>query len=142
MEKGMPVYNLFASHSWTASDSFERLSELLHMPSGPLSDFHAEFYSISKDDPIQNIPSKKPLRAAIEEKMKSCSCLLVLGGAYDIYKKWIDMEVDIAKKLRKRIIVIEPWKSKSASAIEKKAAHAIVKWDDESVITAIMQNSK
>jgi len=60
----MPVYNLFTSHSWTAGDSFEKLTALLHMPTGPLADFRYQFYSVSKDDPVQNTPSKKPLRAA------------------------------------------------------------------------------
>lgn len=135
----MPVYHLFASHSWSDGDSFEKLTGLLHMPSGPLSDFHYQLYSVSKDDPIQNIPSKKPLRAAIEEKMKSCSCILIMSGVYKAYSKWIDIEIDIAKKLRKRIILIDPWRNDKATEVEKKAAHVIVKWNDESVINAIRQ---
>lgn len=135
----MTVHNLFVSHTWTASDSFEKLSGLLHMSSGPLADFRYQFYSVSKDDPIQNLPSKKHLRAAVEEKMKSCSCVLILGGLYETHKKWIDIEIDTAKKLKKRVIIIQAWKEKKLTETEKKAAHEVVKWHDETVINAILQ---
>lgn len=137
----MTVHPLFVSHTWTASDSFEKLSGLLHMTSGPLADFRYQFYSVSKDDPIQNLPSKKHLRAAIEEKMKPCSCVLMLGGLYETHQKWIDIEIDIAKKLKKRIILITAWKDKKLTETETKAAGAIVNWKDEAVINAILKFS-
>lgn len=134
----MATYSLFVSHGWLPDDGTQRLYGLLenyrirHVP-----DFAYELFSISKDDPIQQLPSKKALAMAIEEKMRPCSCVVVLAGIFEDYKRWIDLELDIARKLKKPVILVEAADPKHTSAREKREARKIVKWDTQALGEAI-----
>lgn len=134
----MATYSLFVSYGWLPDDGTQRLYGLLenyrirHAP-----DFVYELFSISKDDPIQQLPSKKALAMAIEEKMRACSCLVVLAGVFEEYKRWIDLELDIAKKLKKPVVLVEAAAPKHTAAREKREAKKIVKWDAQALGEAI-----
>lgn len=134
----MANYPLFVSYGWLPDDGTQRLYSLLenyrirHVP-----DFSYQLSSISKDDPVQHLPSKKALAMAIEEKMRPCSCLVVLAGVFEEYKRWIDLELDIAKKLKKPVILVEAADPKHTSAKEKRNAQKIVKWDAKELGEAI-----
>ncbi|MDR0933715.1 MAG: TIR domain-containing protein [Burkholderiaceae bacterium] len=136
----MANYPLFVSHSWLPDDGTDRLYSLLenyrirHVP-----DFTYQLFSVSKDDPVQHLPSKKALAVAIEEKMRQCTCLLILTGVFEEYKRWIDLEMDIAKKLKKPVILVEAAAKKHTSGKEKRAAKKIVKWDAKELGEAIEQ---
>lgn len=131
----MATYNLFISHSWAYGDAYEKMTGLLN---GQVSsDFGYKNYSVPKDDPIHNATSDKALKEAIEAQIKPCSCVLILAGVYATYSKWINVEIEIAKRLGKRIIAIEPWGAEKTSTVVKDAANAIVKWNGTSVVKAI-----
>ena len=57
----MRTYNLFISHSWSYSDSYDRLVELLEQASY----FSFKNYSVPKDSPIHNADNDKELADAI-----------------------------------------------------------------------------
>jgi len=134
----MPSYSVFVSHGWLPENGTDRLYGLLenyrirHVP-----EFSFQLLSVSKDDPVQNLPSKKALIAAIEQKMKDSACLVILTGLFDDYKKWIDIELDAAKKLNKPIILVEAAAWMKASTKEKRSATATVKWDAKELGEAI-----
>ena len=127
------VYNLFISHSWSYSNQYDGLIRLLDGKPG----FSYKNYSVPKDDPIHNAPSDRKLREAIESQIRPASCVLILAGVYSTYSKWINIEIDIAKKLGKKIIAIEYWGSERTSAIVKNAADEVVKWNTDSIVRAI-----
>ena len=126
-------YNLFISHSWTYSDAYEKLINLLNS----VSDFSYRNYSVPKNDPIHNAPYEYQLKAAIRNQMQHASCVLVLAGVYSTYSKWIKIELDLASEMGKKIIAIEPWGSERTSAIVKAYADRIVKWQSSSIVNAI-----
>lgn len=130
------MYNLFISHSWTYSDAYEKLINLLN--SDP--DFYYKNYSVPINDPIHNAKNDIELRAAIKEQMSHASCVLVLAGVYSTYSKWINIEIDLAKNgfsSPKKIIAIEPWGSERTSVVVKNNSNKIVKWQTNSIIDAI-----
>ncbi len=130
------MYNLFISHSWTYSDAYDRLVDLLD--SAP--NFSYRNYSVPKDDPIHNAPNDGRLKAAIREQMSHASCVLVLAGVYSTYSKWINIELDLAVNgfdAPKKIIAIEPWGSERTSKVVKNYADEIVKWQTSSIVRAI-----
>lgn len=134
----MATYSLFVSYGWLPDDGTQRLYGLLeNYRISHASDFTYELFSVSKDDPIQQLPSKKALAMAIEEKMRPCSCLVVLAGVFEDYKRWIDLELDIAKKLKKPVVLVEAAAPKYTSAREKREAKKIVKWDAQALGEAI-----
>ena len=132
------MYNLFISHSWSYGSQYNHLIDLLD--SDPY--FHYRNYSVPKDDPIHNANNDKQLREAIKNQMAHASCVLVLAGVYSTYSRWINIEMDLAKKgfyCPKPIIAVEPWGAERTSAIVKDNADRIVKWQASSIIKAIRE---
>ena len=104
--------------------------------------FAYEYYSVSKDDPVQFLPSNKALANAIETQMKECSCLVILAGVYEEFKRWINLELDAAKKLKIPVILVEAVSPKHTNFKEKRAAVATVKWDVKELGDAIVQHAR
>ena len=127
------IYNIFISHSWSYSDAYEKLISLLD--NAP--NFSYRDYSVPKDDPIHNANNERELRVAIKNKMQHASCILILAGVYSTYSKWINIEIELAQEMGKRIIAIEPWGSEHTSTVVKSNASIIVKWNTSSIINAI-----
>ena len=127
------TYNLFISHSWAYSDAYEKLVNLLDEK--PY--FSYKNYSVPKDDPIHHANSDYQLKAAIKNQMQPASCVLILAGVYSTYSKWINIEIEIARSMGKKIIAVQPWGAERTSAVVKNAADAIVGWNTDSIVYAI-----
>lgn len=129
----MNIYNLFVSHSWTYSDAYNKLVNLLD--ERPYFDY--KNYSVPGDDPIHTNGSDRELYEAIERKVILCNVEIILAGVYSSYSKWINKEIKIAENLQKPIIAVEPWGSERTSRVVKDHADRIVKWNTESIVSAI-----
>ena len=127
------IYNLFISHSWSYSDAYEKLLKLLDSD----SNFIYKNYSVPQNDPIHNAIYDYQLKAAIKNQMQHASCVLILAGVYATYSKWINIEIQLANEMNKKIIAIEPWGSEKTSVVVKSNADRIVKWQSSSIINAI-----
>ena len=128
------MFRIFISHSWSYSSQYDKIEEFLEQEG-------VWFYnhSVPKDDPVHTNGSDIELERAIEAKVKGCSCVIVLAGVYASYSKWIQKEINIAKKYNKPIIAVEYWGSERTSSLEKDAADVIVKWNAKSVADAVKQ---
>jgi len=127
------TYNLFISHSWAYSDAYDKLNDLLDAKQY----FDYKNYSVPKNDPIHNAPYAYQLREAIRRQIQPASCVLIMAGVYSSYSKWINIEIELAKSMNKKIIAIEPWGSEKTSSVVKNAADEIVKWNTDSIVKAI-----
>lgn len=127
------IYNLFISHSWAHSDNYDGLVNLLD--SNPY--FNYKNYSVPKDDPIHDAEDDYQLKEAIRNQMQHASCVLILAGVYSTYSKWINIEIELAKELDKKIIAVELYAAERTSSVVKNAADVIVKWSTDSIISAI-----
>lgn len=127
------MYYIFISHSWEYDEHYQKLKDLLNKGLGE----EWQDYSIPKDDPV-HAKGEKELIAAIDKKIKCCSCLIVLAGVYATYRKWIKAEVDIAKRYNKKIIAVEIYDSKKTSLFVKNNATSIVTWRSKSLVNAII----
>ena len=127
------IYNLFISHSWTYSNAYENLIELLEKK--PY--FIFKDYSVPKNDPIHNAYYESQLRAAIKAKIQPASCVIILAGVYATYSKWINIEIELAKALGKKIIAVHPWGAERTSSVVKRAADIVVGWNTDSIVNAI-----
>lgn len=129
-------YNLFISHSWSYGDAHERLTDLL--TARPY--FFFKDFSVPKNNPIHNAPNANALYQAIYNQMRPSSVVLIMAGVYATYSKWINLEIQIAKKefqVAKPIIAVRPWAQTNMSTVVQDAADEIVGWNTESVIAAI-----
>lgn len=127
------TYNLFISHSWAYSDAYEKLVNLLNAKAY----FEYKNYSVPKNDPIHNAPYAYQLKEAIKRQMQPASCVLIMAGVYSTYSKWINIEIELAKSMNKKIIAIEPWGAEKTSQVVKNAADVVVGWNTDSIVNAI-----
>jgi len=126
-------HHLFISHSWAYGQSYNSLIELLR--NKPY--FYFSDYSVPKNDPVHTNGTDKELKEAIERKIKPCGVVIILAGVYSTHSKWINNEIAIAQKNSKPILAIEPWGSERTSRVVKDHADRIVKWNTESIVSAI-----
>ena len=134
----MRDYNIFISHSWSYSDQYDQLMELLKKASY----FSFKDFSVPKDDPIHNAPTNKALYEAIKRQISPASVVVILAGIYASYSKWIDKEIKIAKSeftSPKKILAIEPWASERTSTSVKDNADQTVGWNGQSIANAIKE---
>lgn len=128
------MINIFISHSWTYGSQYDRLVEFLDQEK-----LDYRNYSVPKDDPVHTNGTDKQLRAAIDAKIRQCSCVIILAGVYASYSKWINIEIEIAQNYGKSIIAVEYWGSQHTSQVVKDAADRVVGWNAESVVNAIKE---
>ncbi|MDR3299359.1 MAG: TIR domain-containing protein [Candidatus Accumulibacter sp.] len=133
-------YRLFLSHSWTYGDAYDKLVSFF--------DKHSYFkwtdFSVPKDDPIHTNGTDAELYEAITNKIHLVNCVVIMAGVYSSYSKWINKEIEISKQVfskPKPIVAVEPWGSEKTSAIVKKNADVIVKWNSSSIVDAIRNYS-
>lgn len=132
----MRTHNLFISHSWSYSATYEGLIALL----SKRPYFRFKNYSVPRNDPVHDADSDYALGQAIRNKMLPCGVVLVLAGVYATHSKWIDIEIDLAQsgfQNPKPIVAVEPWASQRTSRPVKDAADMVVKWNTESIVSAI-----
>ncbi|WP_454865631.1 TIR domain-containing protein [Pseudomonas umsongensis] len=133
----MQTYHLFISHSWNYSDAHDSLVRLLNAK----EDFTFKNFSVPPDNPIVGAPTDKQLEEAIENKIRPCSAVLIMAGMYATYSKWINKEIEIAKRMGKVIIAIKPFGAERISTVVRDAAHAECAWNTDSIVTAIRQHT-
>ena len=134
----MRTHNLFISHSWTYSNTYDRLVNLLDARSY----FRYRNYSVPQDSQLHTSGTDKALYDAIKNQIAPSGVILILAGVYGTYSEWIGKEIQIAKtefQTPKPIIAIEPWGSQRTSVVVKNAADKIVGWNTESIVSAIRE---
>lgn len=132
----MKTYNLFISHSWSYSDAFDRLKDLLDNRTY----FSYHDYSVPKDAPVYTSATDKELYEAILSRMRPCHIVMIMAGVYSTYSKWINKEIQAAKKgllNPKPIIGVKPWGQTNVSSVVVENADALVGWNTESIVNAI-----
>ena len=131
------TYNIFISHSWGYGDDYETLTGFLY--GHPY--FSWRNYSVPKDDPIHNARSRGALRAALQEKIRHASCVIVPAGVYCTYSDWIEEEIDIALEMGKPIIGVRLRGAERISSLVQASADIIVGWNSDSVVDAVRNYS-
>lgn len=128
--------NLFISHSWSYSDAYDRLVDLLNAA----PNFQYRNYSVPKDNPVHNAPNSQALYDAIKNQMRFCDVVLIMAGKYATYSTWIQREISIAKRdFQKPIVAIRPWANEQVSTVVSSAADRLVGWNTSSIVTAIRE---
>lgn len=137
----MPVlanYRLFISHSWAYGDTYDKLVSFFHEH----PNFRWTDYSVPKNDPIHDAPNETALYNSIKAQISPVNCVVILAGVYSTHSKWINKEIEIAKRVyNKPVIAVEPWASERTSKIVRDNADEVVKWQGASIVAAIRRHS-
>ena len=129
----MQTYHLFISHSWNYADKHDRLVEMLSTH----PTFTFKNFSVPPHNPIVGALTDQQLEIAIENKIRPCSAVLIMAGMYSTYSKWINKEIEIAKRMGKVIIAIKPFGAERISTVVRDAAHAECAWNTNSIVSSI-----
>lgn len=129
----MNTYNLFISHSWGYTDAYDKFVNLLNARSY----FEYKNYSVPAENPIVGARTDRQLEEAIENKIRSCSVVIIMAGVYSTYSKWINKEIEIAKKLGKPVLAVKPFGSDRISSVVREAASLECGWNTESIVSSI-----
>lgn len=129
----MNTYNLFISHSWSYGSQYVNFTNLLNSRSY----FSFRNYSVPKSSPILGASTDNQLSQAIENKVRACSVVVIMAGVYSTHSKWINKEIEIAKRLGKPILAVKPFGSTNISTTVRGAANEVCNWSTESIISAI-----
>lgn len=130
----MKTYDLFISHAWKYNNEYYRLEELLR----EYNYFNFRNYSVPEHDPLY-FDSVKELVQKLDEQIRESSVVLVIGGMYCNYRKWIQKEIEISKKYNKPILLIQPYGSNRVPSTVETSANKIVKWNTKSIVEAIRE---
>lgn len=133
----LKTYDLFISHAWKYNDEYYRLENLLK----EYNYFKFRNYSVPEHDPL-TFTSMKDLNNQLDEQIRQSSVVLLIGGMYIKYRKWIQEEIRIAKKYEKPIILIRPYGAERLPSIAESSADRIVNWNAASIVNAIRELSK
>ena len=126
-------YRLFISHSWSYGDAYDKLVGMFE----EYPYFKWTDYSVPRNDPIHNAPNTAALRDAIWRQMVPVNFVLVIGGVYSTYSKWINIELELAQQLGKPIIKVNPWGAERTSTVADEAATEVVGWRSSSIVDAV-----
>lgn len=133
--------HLFISHSWAHSGHYATLYNWIFANGWRYGQAKLVFsdYSVPKDDPIHAAQSDSELQNAINRKIARSHVVVIPTGMYVNYSKWINKEIDGARKKNKPILGVNPWGQVRTSSVVAYAADKTVAWNRKSVVRAIWE---
>jgi hypothetical protein len=129
-------YNLFISHPWIKNNEYSRLESMLDN----CLYFKYKDYSVPSTSPL-DVRTDRELEEALERQIRPCSVVIILAGMYVNHRKWIQKEIEIAKKYNKPIIGLIPWGQERTPLEVELASKEMVRWDTGSIVTSIRKHS-
>jgi hypothetical protein len=134
----LKTYDLFISHVWKRSENSEyvRLVDLLK----GAPNFSWRNYSVPEHDPLET-KTDAELKAALDAQIKPVNSVLIVSGMYVNYRKWIQIEIEIAKKYNKPMIGVIPWGQERTPTEVQAVVKEMVNWNTGSIVEAIRKYS-
>jgi len=136
----LKTYDLFLSHAWKYNDDYNRLVKMLN--DAPA--FKWRNYSVPEHDPLidpNTYVGKVKLAELLDKQIRPVNCVIILGGMYAAYSEWILKEIQIAQSYGKPIIGVYPWGQQNMPLAVQNAADDLVKWNTDTIVSAIRRNS-
>ncbi|EGR1265395.1 MULTISPECIES: TIR domain-containing protein [Vibrio] len=125
-------YKIFVSHSWDHSDDLTRLRQLLQQRGY----FNVEFKEVSKFEPI-NSANATYIKSRLKEKILESDIVIGLAGVYASHSDWMEWELDSALYNGIPVIGVIPFGNTRSSTMVTSRSKADVRWNTESIVSAI-----
>lgn len=130
-------YKIFISHSWQYSNTLEALRKLIN----ERGYFSASYEESTRDNPI-NSENESYVKQRLSQKIASTDVVLALAGVYASHSSWMTWELDKARDLNIPIIGVIPWGQERVSTIVSSRSVVDVRWNTESIISAIREYAR
>lgn len=128
----LKTYDLFISHAWTYNEEYHRLVKML----SDAPNFYWRNYSVPDHDPLQ-ARTTAALMAGLDRQIRPVNAVLILSGMYVNHREWLQAEIEMAQAYPKPIIGVVPWGAERVPALVQNAATAVVRWNTDSIVSAI-----
>lgn len=130
-------FHIFISHSWKYPEDLENLRNLLRNRGY----FNVEFEEASPDEPINSVNASY-IKQRLKRKIENSNIVLGIAGMYASYSDWIEWELGKATELRVPIVGVIPRGQERISTTVSYRAKENVRWNTESIVTAIRKWAK
>lgn len=130
------TYDLFISHAWQYVEEYNQLVEMLNNK----PNFYWRNYSFPEYDTVINPNSKagkKRLAEELDGQIIHAHAVIILADLYAEENDWLKVEIEIAEKYKKPILVVKSSRKESTAAVLSYAAHELVNWDINSIVLKI-----
>lgn len=138
----MKNYHIFISHAWKYSEHYNKIVTWLNEANaeGKLTWSN---YSVPSHDPLidpNTTIGKAKLKSLLKQQISPAPIVIILSGMYTAHSEWIDYEINTAVELNKYIIGVKPWGQERVPLKVSINADAMVGWNKDSVINAILNS--
>lgn len=125
-------YTIFISHSWAYVEYLNNLKKLLENRGY----FNVQFEEATPDVPI-NSENAYYIRQRLKKKISNSNIVLGIAGLYASHSDWMTWELDKAMKLDIPIVGVVPHGAERVSGVVSSRANEVVRWNTNSIVSAI-----
>lgn len=132
----MHTKSLFISHAWRYSEPYDSMVRLLN--ARPY--FSWKNYSVPE---IKALPVRTnfALEEALRRQIRPVQCVIIIGGMWASYSRWIQFELDFAHAIGKPIVGVRPRAQiRMPSEINLKSTR-VVNWNTDAIVSAVREIS-
>ena len=79
------------------------------------------------------------IKSRIKQRIEESDVVIGMAGMYGSYSEWMKWEIETAKSIGKPVIAVVPWGQERVSSIIAGQADRIVRWNTESIVSAIRE---
>jgi hypothetical protein len=130
-------YKICISHSWQYTDTLEALRNLINARGY----FSATYEESTRDNPI-NSDDEGYVKRRLTQKIANSDVILALAGVYASHSSWMQWELDKAIELGIPVIGVIPRGQDRISSIVSTRSVVNIKWNTESIVSAIRAHAK
>ena len=133
-------HDIFITHAWRFHDDWVKFSDLMNtIPSPAWRNFSLPWHdpAVSPNTEVGG----RFIRDFLESQIMPAHVVILLVGVFEIRsaRRWVDMEVEMAKKHNKPIIGIPAINKEIVPPEVSDVCDAICGWDGEQIIVSIRE---
>lgn len=134
------LLDIFVTHAWRYHEDWVKICEILDRIPG----FRWRNFSVPWHDPAMSPNSEvggEFIRNFLETQIIPVHAVILLSGVYSINsaRRWLDIEIDLARKHNKPIVAVPPLGETVVSDEIRSLADLAVGWDSQAVVGALEQ---
>ena len=129
-------HDLFITHAWRYHDDWTRVSDLLDR-----AGIRWRNFSVPWHDPAMSANSRTGgefIRSWLESQIIPVHGVIFLDSVYAVSSacKWLDLELEMARKHGKPVVALPPHGQTEVSETVRRRVDAVVPWDAGEIIGA------
>jgi hypothetical protein len=135
---GTKTCDLFITHAWRYHDDWKRLVNLLNAHDvKSWRNFSLPWYDPALDPRTE--AGGKIVRWGLETQIIPVEAVLLLASLYTEpgTRKWLDFELQMARKHKKPVLAIPAWGETDVTPEVRAAADLVVSWDAKAILATV-----